>query len=64
MKRLDEFQWRGNEIPTTFREFKAVLPQLVNALTETQKQAEQGLLEENTQKALLPVAPECQTQCG
>ena len=64
VKRLDEFQKRGNKIPEVFHDIKTVLPLLLNTLSETQKQAEQQLLDDDTQKALLAVVLECRTQCG
>ena len=64
VKRLDEFQRRVDEVPKVFRDIKTELPLLLNTLSETQKQAEHGLLEEDTQKALMPVIDGCRTQCG
>ena len=64
VKRLDEFQKQVGDVPRAFRDIKTELPLLLNTLSETQKQAELGLLEDDTQKALLPVVDGCRTQCG
>ena len=64
VKRLDEYQRRVDEVPKVFRDIKTELPLLLNTLSETQKQAEHGFLDEDTQKALLPVIDGCRTQCG
>ena len=63
-KRLDEYQRRADKVPQVFRDISTHLPLLLNTLSETQEQAKQGSLEEDTQKALLPVIDGCRTQCG
>ncbi|KAL8825534.1 MAG: hypothetical protein Q9191_004358 [Dirinaria sp. TL-2023a] len=64
VKRIDEFQERSDKVPKLFRDIKTQLPLLLDTLGETQKQAEQGALEEKTQKALEPVIEGCKTECS
>ena len=52
VKRLDEFQKQVDRVPKVFRDIKTQLPLLLSTLGETQKQAEKGLLDEDTKKAL------------
>lgn len=61
--RLDEFQKRVDEVPNVFRDIKSQLPLLLYTLSETQKQAERGELDQETQKDLMPVIDGCRTQC-
>ena len=60
--RLEEFQTQVEEVPKTFRDIKTELPLLLSTLSETQEQANAGLLDEETQKALLRVVDGCREQ--
>ena len=64
VKRLDEFQKRGEKTPDVFHEIKTVLPLLLHNLSEIQKQAQEGLLDDEAETVLLPVVQDCKFQCG
>lgn len=62
VKRLHEFQTQAKDVPKTFRDIKTELPLLLDTLNETKDQAEANILQEKTQKVLIPVVDGCRSQ--
>jgi hypothetical protein len=62
VERLQDFHSSANEVPKAFRDVKVELPLLLNTLKRTQEQAESGVLNRETQEALLPVVEGCRSQ--
>lgn len=60
--RLHEYQTQVKEVPKSLRDIKLQLPLLLDTLDETKEQAEAGLVDEDTQRALLPVVEGCSKQ--
>ena len=62
ISRVSEFQTGVNDVPKSFRDIMVELPLLLDTLKRTKEQVEDGQVDENTQKALLPVVNGCQSQ--
>jgi hypothetical protein len=62
IQRLDEFQSRVGEVPQTFRDLKIQLPLLRDTLKRAKAETEAGLIDADTQRAVLDVVEGCQLQ--
>jgi hypothetical protein len=62
IERLDELQLNVDEIPRTFRDLNIQLPLLRDTLTRTKAEAEVGLVDADTERAVLEVVRGCQLQ--
>ncbi len=60
--RLDEFQSRVGEVPQTFRDLKIQLPLLQDTLKRAKAEVDAGLIDADTQRAVLDVVEGCQLQ--
>ncbi|KAL8735172.1 MAG: hypothetical protein Q9166_001048 [cf. Caloplaca sp. 2 TL-2023] len=61
-RRLDEMRLTVNEAPQVFRAIRGQLPLLVDTLERLKEQREQGRINVETEKALLPVIDGCLAQ--
>ena len=62
VSRVSEFQSSINDVPKSLRDTLVELPLLLDTLKRTKEQAEDGQVDKNTQKALLPIVSGCQSQ--
>jgi hypothetical protein len=62
IERLNEFQSSIDEAPQTFRDLKVQLPLLRETLKKTKTHAEAGIIDTDTQNAVLDVIKACQSQ--
>jgi N-terminal domain on NACHT_NTPase and P-loop NTPases len=62
IRQLDEFQSRTGEVPQTFRDLKIQLPLLQDTLKRAKAEVEGGLVDADTQQAVLDVVEGCQLQ--
>jgi N-terminal domain on NACHT_NTPase and P-loop NTPases len=62
IERLDEFLSNIHEVPQTFRDLKVQLPLLRETLTRTKAEADAGLIDADTQGAMLEAVKGCQLQ--
>lgn len=62
IQRLDEFQSKMGEVPQAFRDLKIQLPLLQDTLKRAKAEAEAGLIDADTQQAVLDVVEGCQLQ--
>jgi N-terminal domain on NACHT_NTPase and P-loop NTPases len=62
IQRLDEFKSRVGEVPQTFRDLKIQLPLLRDTLKRAKAEAEVGLIDADTQRAVLDVVEGCRLQ--
>jgi nucleoid-associated protein YejK len=61
-KRLNDFHKSTTDIPRAFDNIRVELPLLLRTLERTKKQAEINEIDEETQKALLPLVERCTEQ--
>jgi hypothetical protein len=62
IERLDELQLNVDEVPRTFRDLNIQLSLLRGTLTRTKAEAEVGLIDADTERAVLEVVKGCQLQ--
>jgi hypothetical protein len=62
IERLDELQLNVDEVPRTFRDLNIQLSLLRDTLTRTKAEAEVGLIDADTERAVLEVVKGCQLQ--
>ena len=62
LERLEDYQSKLGDIPEAFRDIKAELPVLLDALKQTKAAIDAGLIQNETKKALLPAIDGCKKQ--
>lgn len=60
--RLHDYETQAQEVPKALRDIKTELPLLLSTLNETKEQAKAGMVDEDTQAALLPAVDGCRKQ--
>lgn len=62
VKRLNDFQSKAHDIPQAFQHVKNILPVTIKGLDQSRVKAQSGIMDSETQKALLPALKGCEDQ--